>query len=143
MTLPSPLEIGTLVIALCAMAGTIWQAAIARKHNKLSVRPVLTLYRRDIDGIIYVKNNGTGPAIVKSYEIWKDGVLVKEEALMSLIPHAFEAPDLTIGCAIAVGEKIELVKSAAYFDSSHVAPLQALNFRIVYESIYGQSWTLE
>jgi len=143
MTLPSSLEIGTLVIALCAMAGTVWQAAIARKHNKLSVRPVLTLYRRDIDGIIYVKNNGTGPAILKVYEIWKDGVLVHEDHLQNLIPHAFEAPDLTIGCAIAVGEKIELVKSAAYLDNSHVAPLQALNFRIVYESIYGQSWTLE
>ena len=143
MALPSPFEIGTLIIALCALAATIWQAAISRKHNKLSVRPVLTLYRLDIDGVIYIKNNGSGPAIVKEYEIWKDGALVNEDQLPKLLPHAFEAPDLTIGCSIAIGEKIELVKSAAYLDNSHIPPLQALNFRIVYESIYGEQWTLE
>lgn len=93
MALPSPFEIGTLVIALCALAATIWQAAISRRHNKLSVRPVLTLYRRDIDGVIYVRNNGSGPAIIKSYEIWKNGALVDEEHLPKLLPHAFEALD--------------------------------------------------
>ena len=143
MTNPTPVEIGTLVIALCALAATIWQAAISRRHNKLSVRPVLTLYRQDIDGVIYVKNNGSGPAIVKAYEVWKNGNRIEDDQWPSLMPHVFEAPDLTIGCAIAVGDKVELVKSAAYLDNSHVAPLQALKFRIVYESIYGQSWTME
>ena len=143
MALPSPFEIGTLIIALCALAATIWQAAIARKHNKLSVRPVLTLYRHDIDGFIHVRNNGSGPAIIRVYEIWKSGVLVEEDQLPNLIPYTFEAPELTIGCAIAVGEKIELVTCNTHVDNSHVAPLQALNFRIVYESIYGQRWTLE
>ena len=103
----------------------------------------MTLYRQDIDGVIYVKNNGSGPAIVKEYEVWKDGKPVREDQWPTLLPHAFEAPYLTIGCAIAAGEKVELVKSAAYMDNSHVAPLQALNFRIIYESIYGQRWTLE
>ena len=68
---------------------------------------------------------------------------MEEDQLPKLLPHTFEAPELTIGCAIAAGEKIELVKCNTYVDNSHVAPLQTLNFRIVYESIYGQRWTLE
>jgi len=103
---PEPInlvEVGALVTAVCALVATIWQAAITREHNKLSVRPVLTLYRREIDGLIELKNNGVGPAIIQSLEIWKDGQEVAREQIHGLLPVEFEAPEILPGAALSAG----------------------------------------
>ena len=139
-----PVAIASLVVALCAMVVTIWQGAIARKHNRLSVRPVLTLYRREaVDGVIYVRNNGSGPAIVTSYELYFKDRRLSLDALDGIFPTVTDVPELTPGVAIAVGESVELVKAVTFLEASHVRPMQDLRFRIVYKSIYGEKRVLE
>lgn len=143
MTCIDPVAIGSLATAVCALVATIWQAAIARKHNRLSVRPVLTLYRHEDDGIIVIRNNGSGPAIIRSYELYADSGRVALDAMDGLLPTVSDVPELTPGVAIAVGESVQLVKSVPLLDGGHVKPLQDLRFRIVYESIYGEESVLE
>jgi hypothetical protein len=137
------MALGSLATAVCALVATIWQAAISRKHNRLSVRPMLTLYRREIDGVITVKNNGSGPAIIQSYELYFGGKQVALDAMDGVLPTLSDLPDLTPGVAIAVGEAIDLVKSVTLLDGSNVKPLEDLKFRIVYRSIYGEERVLE
>lgn len=125
------------------MVATVWQAAIARKHNRLSVRPVLTLYRREIKGVIFVRNNGSGPAIVVSYELYLNDKRLPLDSLDGVFPTVTDIPELTPGVAIAVGESVELVKAVTFLEASHMKPMEDLRFRIVYESIYGERRVLE
>jgi len=136
-------EASTLVIAVCALFATIGQAAITKQHNKLSVRPVLTLHRREIDGLIELKNNGFGPAIIQTYELFKDGELVPQDAMHGILPVEFDAPEVRRGAAIAAGSSLSLITAQICPNTDHVAPMESLSFRVVYQSIYGQEWVLE
>lgn len=138
-----PVEIGTLITAVCALMVTVWQGVVTRKHNRLTVKPVLTLYRREIDGLIYVRNNGTGPAFIVDCQVFSRDQPLTEELLRTLLPCVLDTATLLPGAAIAPGETVELFKSETLLDSSHVEPLETLRFRVVYESVYGERRILE
>src|SRR5688572_25280527 len=63
-------------IALLALTVTIWQAALTRRHNRLSVRPHLRIdwlvsdEGTDEKVSVVLSNNGLGPAIIKRFQ-WK------------------------------------------------------------------------
>ncbi len=67
----------SVVIAGCALLFTAWQGMETRKHNKLSVRPILTgetfdaerySVEKDIRRVsLEIINSGIGPAIIKSF----------------------------------------------------------------------------
>ena len=73
------IAIAAAVIAFCALFATIWQAQIARRHSRLSVRPHLhssiqvTVQHTETQLVFAIKNIGLGPAIVKSTEVLLDG----------------------------------------------------------------------
>jgi hypothetical protein len=138
-----PVQAATLVVAVCALAVTVWQGVVTRKHNRLSVTPVLTLYRREIDGVITLKNNGTGPALIVSQEIYFRGEPLEEESFQKAIPHLVDSGHLLPGAAIAPGDEVMLFKSATYLDGSHIEVLEELRFRITYKSIYNETRVLE
>jgi hypothetical protein len=146
MTFPAaldPVQAATLFVAICALVVTVWQGVVTRKHNRLSVTPVLTLYRRENDGIITVKNNGTGPALIVSQEVYFKGEPVDENSFQKAIPHFVDSGHLLPGAAIAPGDEVLLFKSATYLDGSHIDILKELRFRITYESIYKVRRVLE
>jgi hypothetical protein len=69
------------IVAISALALTIWQAHITRQHNKLSVAPYLTTWS-NADGengfySIEIMNNGIGPALIKAFQVFVDGVEIK------------------------------------------------------------------
>ena len=72
--------IATSVLALLALFLSLWQAFQSRKHNKLSVRPLLVFivnYDTTIDtnnrGIGFsVSNKGVGPALISSFRVLVD-----------------------------------------------------------------------
>jgi hypothetical protein len=71
------------IIALGAAITTIWQAVLTRKHNRLSVKPLLRLDRNAIPGERYnitLMNNGFGPAIITSLIISIDDKAVAFES---------------------------------------------------------------
>jgi hypothetical protein len=65
------------VVALCALGVSIVNTYYIRQHNKQSVMPLLDLDLRKVrserDGKtyfgIFLKNSGTGPAIIKQFEL--------------------------------------------------------------------------
>ena len=142
-TFMDPIQAATLFVAACALAVTIWQGIVTRKHNRLSVTPVLTLYRREGDGRISVRNNGTGPALVIEYEVYFGEGLLKEEDIPRLFPTIVDSGTLLPGAAIAPGEELILFKAIAVLDLSHVEPLESLRFRITYMSVYNEKRVLE
>lgn len=74
------------VIAVCAMITSIYATVITfrsfkaqRKHNILSVKPLLHIAQFDYENCIKItiSNNGIGPAIIKSIKVQKNEHEVK------------------------------------------------------------------
>lgn len=85
----------SIIIATLAIFLSLNEGSSNRKHNRLSVRTYIVLhqYKNIVDKTYYhsiaLENNGLGPAIIKSYEVFHDGVMLgdrtDEEALISKI----------------------------------------------------------
>ena len=77
------------VLALCALGLTFWQAYISRVHNKLSVRPHLTLFFDNSTGgqefHILLNNNGVGPALIRKSTLIIDGHEIEGNSLQDKI----------------------------------------------------------
>ncbi|WP_085625592.1 MULTISPECIES: hypothetical protein [unclassified Pseudomonas] len=81
-----------ICISVLALGTTLWQARLARAHNKLSVRPYLAGHSSwTKDGIyrLNLRNDGLGPAIITGARVYRDGVLVEGEG-PPLVEKAFE-----------------------------------------------------
>lgn len=72
--------ISTTVIALCALALSIWQGIQTRRHNRLSFMPHLTTWsNRDAEKGFYrieLINNGIGPALIEEFLVKVDGKVI-------------------------------------------------------------------
>ena len=72
---------GAGIIAILSFALSIWQGWIGRQHNKLSVRPVITISEEfigsDADGLS-IANSGAGVAFIEKVYIYVDGKLMGE-----------------------------------------------------------------
>jgi hypothetical protein len=68
--------ISSAVIALCALAVSIWHVRQGIKYNKLAVKPNITSWTEtNPDGgyyCIWLTNNGLGPAIVERFVVKVD-----------------------------------------------------------------------
>jgi len=78
-------HVATIIIAVLALTISVWTLKENRDFNRLSFKPflVLTSYITNLersDGI-YVTNNGTGPAIIKKFELFVRDKKVRTENL--------------------------------------------------------------
>lgn len=64
-----------IFIAIIALFISIWQGFEQRKHNRYSVRPLLTFdsYVSNKTRSIRISNDGLGPAIIKEFKVKIDG----------------------------------------------------------------------
>lgn len=63
------IAISSAIIAVLALLTTLWQGYIARKHNRLSIRPFLEHRQARIEGqyvTVSIINRGLGPAMLES-----------------------------------------------------------------------------
>lgn len=84
---------GQQVVTLLALAVAVGSFWVQRRHNRLSVRPHLTTFtEREHDKkrvVVWLRNNGIGPALIKSYgfsldgKTKDDGSLYKTDELMA------------------------------------------------------------
>ena len=88
-----------VIVALCALWLTISESRERRKHNRLSVKPYLTTWTTSEPEsghyLFDVVNNGIGPALIKSFQIYVDGIVVEgvgpkmiDNTLKKLFPNA-------------------------------------------------------
>jgi len=152
------------VIATCAMAATVWQGYLARKHNKLSVKPLLDVRRvcsHNTGEFSYTLcNHGLGPAIITSLSLKINNVeysKVTTEALASVLSLHFEQsithPEKLYfsrykhlsSSPIKSGSSIPILKiSIADIEEGDFNPiliiddLDKISFSVSYKSIYEE-----
>ena len=153
----------TIFIAITAVVFSIQQGCETRKHNRLTVVPILNFIvhvspkQQSIRGII-LKNTGFGPAKIKSFEIYVDGELIKDnndisgtwdEALSKLgfVDRSWMKSTSMEGVAAAIlpNEEVKLLfLEQEYYTPERVKHLdeavKRLKIRILYESIYEQQF---
>ena len=71
-----------IFIATIALMISVWQDCEQRKHNRLSVRPLLSFETISYNNSQSIKlsNNGLGPALIQSFQIELDGKNYDAEA---------------------------------------------------------------
>ena len=154
------ISLSVAVIALAALGVSMWQGYIAREHNKLSVKPHLVINRTVFDEMLIkytLRNNGLGPAIIESYEIFVDGKKCEgecEEKIKSIlknlnikrIQHRSFTP--SNNQAISINEKLILLEFEKQgLSESNKERLKSsknsIEFQIKYKSIYGDNFTFQ
>ena len=153
----------SVAVALLAFFATTWQAWLAHKHNRLSVRPFLAWHiNRDSssDGatITYsVKNLGLGPAVVKDRYFTKDGArfatptLATDEVsvfLSSVLENKLRYQLRTFGLpgrGAAIPSQGEVVIGRIHFPGARTEQLDSfeemagdVDFHVEYESMYQE-----
>ena len=155
------ISIATSIIAITAVAVAVWQGVLTRRHNKLSVRPILNFKigsskALDFVGIRLV-NDGFGPAIVESinlfignefvgkskYDVW---VTILRKLNISKSPFLFNS--ISEKHPISSGQSLNLI----YLDSARITEQDIQHFKLLkkmlkvsvnYKSIYEEPFFLE
>ena len=90
-----------MIVAVLALALTIYQAYLTRRHNRLTVRPLLDRAMnkaRTPDGLTFsfmVRNSGIGPAVIRDAKAFLDRSVVSdlsEESVAKLLTECFGTP---------------------------------------------------
>ena len=146
--------------AVAALAVAVWDNVETRAYNRLSVSPHLTIDQtvRDSGGRSYlvgVRNAGVGPALVQRVRVRldrPDGAVESADwqNLVNVLRDAGHAVTgswvFSQGDAIGVGDQYFLVQIAAGEGADGPSVPEILNdlgIEIVYESIYGDEWTVQ
>jgi len=154
--------ISTTIIALCALALSIWQGMQTRRHNRLSFRPHLTTWtNRDAERGFYaieLINNGIGPALIEEFLVKVDGKVISgqgpepiEKGLKIIFPnleyklrHGYVAK----GYSMPAKEKVIIVE--IQFPKRPLPSLEFMerasnrvSFDILYKSFYGKQFHLQ
>lgn len=156
------LALAGIIIAVCSLFFTAWQAREQIRHNHLSVEPRLNAYFSN-DGRVnksglYIVNNGMGSAFISGITVLVDGKKV-EPVMDNIFLGAVDALGLNITCFVAggprpndsfrVGEEIFLIeargtdkKCGADTLRLRLASLKSsrLDFILDIESMYGDKY---
>ena len=147
------IAIGSAAISFSAFIVSIGQLHIQRSHNKLSVKPLIEPYFESDLGnpyLLTIKNCGLGPAIITEYEFSLGQDVLKSPTIKQIgecikdfgIQTPGEVGSLTRGTNISIDQTVFLLK----FDSTVAPAISQLfkhaRFKITYESIYNESFTL-
>lgn len=162
------ISISSVVIAVCALFATIYQAHLSRRHNRLSVKPVLIVCDRREDQDIgcefhfSIDNCGIGPAMVVDRYLLVDGVRFEAsgrsgDTVAELMKHVFQkryAYELREHgfpgrkSVFAVNESFTLARIR--FPTANGLILDAISqeldrivFVVDYESMYGERFQLK
>lgn len=140
-----------IVISACALFVTLWQVSVTRRHNELSVKPMLAIKEHySEEGNIgcfsfCLQNSGVGPAIIKDFilldgdkEIARNNGKLYSEFLEDKIRncHNRGIGFLTPNGAVSVGEDVDLLKFCYDVQKVDVSFVQNLNVVLHYQSIY-------
>ncbi len=94
------LTVGAVVIAAFALFVSGWTAGQQRQHNKLSLKPLTVFEWRASDsgdeGAFYLRNYGSGPAIIREYYVELDGekhTAVWKRPLFATVHEKLGIPD--------------------------------------------------
>ncbi|MEM5506923.1 hypothetical protein WNY81_18970 [Shewanella frigidimarina] len=145
------------IIALSALGLAIWQGVATRRHNRLTVKPHLDFSSEYRDGeafTLWLKNDGIGPAIVKDYEFFLDGVLQPNEGskFVTEALKKFSTPSVSFGgmalkpnSSLAASTKQQILhytlgEYSKSLREDFESEFKRIEIVIKYESLYGESY---
>jgi len=148
-----------LIVAFLVFLATAWQGYLARKHNRLSVKPILEVESHMASNVNFmglkIENCGVGPAIIKKIEIFYRndslGVVSDGDWIHRIGEHG-----VPVGTTYATLQTSDsLIKSGGYLwllknDDVEKGEncrrfkslLDEVTISIKYESIYGEKFKL-
>ena len=154
-------EFWGIAIGSLALIATIIQGWHAREHNKLSVRPYLTMAAK-IEGPggkngIFIENAGLGTAIIKKAIIRFNQIdydfnkIVWPEILgkKGIDKMCFERTWLPVDAAITTTKEEAIIKltradsKGCYLEISKLVLNNQISVKIEYESLYKESFVVE
>lgn len=143
------------IIAFLALAATSWQGWLARRHNALSVRPVLDSWLDTSEDTLHfwIQNKGLGSAEIVSFDMELNGKKLIHDNLRKVLsnfpykidysPHISELNSHGTSY-LTKDEKVDLVKikfenlTDAFEINEYLESIFSLN--ITYKSLYGKSF---
>lgn len=146
-----------LIVAFLAFLVTVWQSFLSRKHNRLSVKPILEVENHMASNVktmgLKIENCGVGPAIIKEIEIFyknenlglvSDGNWVHK---ISGVPNGTVYVTLKkVDTLIKPGGELWLLKNdeveKGREHDEFFSLLEELIVSVKYESIYGEKFIL-
>lgn len=148
------------IIALASLYVAIRQTELARKHNRLSVRPFIAIYRKQFKGqpIEYsIENRGIGPAIVKSFRVLVNGneISASDGNIIYEAMDALEIERSHVGGhlfgtneVLKAGQEVVVLRFPKSGDEEAIQKdllnkLSRMKFRIQYESMYEEKFEHE
>ncbi|MBO3744820.1 hypothetical protein J5X84_01980 [Streptosporangiaceae bacterium NEAU-GS5] len=151
MSADTVVAICATAIAVASLTVSVIEGRASRRHNRLSVRPLLQLTTRfhpgDSAGLL-LTNSGLGPAIIVKTALWLDGKHVGEynQANVDKVrdPLAFRPSAVTFGgrpfLATDYSRFLLLVEPYDPDEHAEFADLliRRLRVEIHYESLYGR-----
>jgi len=150
-----------VTIAALALIASVWQSFLFRKHNELSVRPLIDIeYHTEFKSLTNVislnfKNDGLGPAIVKAHNFILNGTSLTEDEVEDLAGSLcsfrnIEGRLLTKDTVIRASEKINFLifdEDIFYCDMPRFLEaydrLLSLVIKLEYESLYEDRFLYE
>lgn len=155
-----------LVIAIVGAVIALIEVHLNRRHNRLSVKPILVFYRGndETEGAIRhtLSNKGMGPAVITKRQLLLDGAPIdwpvthtEDRELLERLgltkPNKYHFNKLRIGTAISERDTTDVFYLATQCSiperneahEQNVAALKRLNIKLTYASIYGETWTVE
>ncbi len=148
--------LGSVMMALCALLTSLWQGYALQQHNRLSVRPLFQFeanFDKSADGQIsfelLVNNNGLGPARIEAMRIWfEEQPLSSAHQIWPLLKSKAAAHCLGSGSVqgfYKVGDQQMLLRTLAdchLSETEYQRLAAALRVELVYESLYGDSFSV-
>ncbi len=154
-----------LVISLCAIGLTMYQAYLTRQHNRLSVRPHLVWHinrergKASLKMIFTLKNEGIGPALIREMYFELDGKRFEADHIEAIesfaktllgkqfVYHIAENGLPGIGASMPPSSQVVIAKVAIDCPSTEAyeqveAIFERASFKVRYESLYEETFWL-
>ncbi|MDJ0839686.1 MAG: hypothetical protein QNK37_24425 [Acidobacteriota bacterium] len=145
------IALSAVLISLCAVFISVYETWLMRKHQRLSVWPslaVMTVMTPE-KFEVQIRNNGTGPALVKSVHVTVDGETVTNwrGMLRKLYPDqpvpVFSRSQLN-GRVIQSRESVPAFSiEAEGWPNKLRRDIERIGMTLCYSSIYEECWVIE
>lgn len=142
-------ESASLFVAAAAFFISTYQTYTTRLHNRLTVKPRISINvslstenSRSVG--VFVKNSGTGPAVIESIELIKGNKsgLLTDESFKKIVPNwansQFKFTALAMGYPLLSNDGVWIVETSSSNDAIFKSGLNGLTIKVKYKSIYDE-----
>jgi len=148
------IAISSVAIAFCALGVSLWQMSVQRRHNRLTVRPLIHATRNSLSHIPFrwsISNVGAGPAIITKYRltIGSQSIDFPSNKLLTSVLEAEGIKGYKGSLAldsktyIKAGEEMRLLEFDSALVPASLEKIEKILWEIEYESLYREKESIK